>query len=209
MRPNYAPERNLIGILGLLAVSTWALAAQGHLSATFKRGTDLLTPYLVLTDKVSADPKTKNARAQIEEGIRLLGEVTQAQPDNWAAFWFIGKGHQALRNHAAAEGAFRRAYEIKPGHTDIARELVIESVCSGKLDQGVAVAKQVVDHNPRDAGMAANLGLAYLASGQLKLARQAIERALALDPSDTISQALYKEIAAVEAGRAPGKYCPQ
>jgi Flp pilus assembly protein TadD len=178
------------------------------MSAAFKRGADLLKPYLVLSDKGSADPKSSEARKKIDEGIRVLTEVTNAQPDNWSAFWLIGKGHQAVGNHAAAEVALKRAHAINPGHPDVAREFMIESVCVGKLEQGVTVAKGVAELHPKDAGLRANLGLAYLASGQLQESRQAIERALVLDPNDPITQALLKEIKAVQSGRAPGRYCP-
>jgi len=195
-------------VLASVVVCCEAHGAEPDMSAAFRRGTNLLQPFLVLTDKGSSNPRSPEARAQIDEGIRLLAEVTNAQPENWAAFWFIGKGQQAVGNHAAAEAAFQRAHTINPRHPDVAREFMIESVCTGKLEQAVAVAKRTAELHPSDAGLLANLGLAYLANSQVKEARRAVEGALALEPKDSVTQALFAEIKAIEGGRAPGRYCP-
>jgi cytochrome c-type biogenesis protein CcmH/NrfG len=186
-----------------------ALSAEQDSSAAFEKGTELLGPYLILADRPSADAATPEARAKINEGIRILTDVAEAKPDNWAAFWFIGKGQQSLGNHVAAEAALNRAHTINPGAPDVGRELMIESICSGHLSAAVAVAQTTARLNSANAGLIANLGLAYLANGQLAQARSAVERALSLEPNDQISRALLFEIKAVERGRTPGHYCPR
>jgi len=199
----------VIAAILLLGVSVRAPGASDQeLDAAYKQGSKLLEPYLVLSDRPARDATTRDARAQILEGIRLLSTVTEAKPENWAAFWLMGKGHQSLRDHVAAEGAFKRSYAINPTHRDVARELMIESICTGHTGAAVAVAEDIARLNPRDAGLAANLGLAYLADGQLTKARSATERALQLDPEDRITRGLLSEVVSVQGGRKPSKYCP-
>jgi tetratricopeptide (TPR) repeat protein len=195
----------------LLLATAAAVSAAGsdeEVAAAYKNGTGLIEPFLVLTDRASNDPRTPQAHAQILEGIRLLSTVVEARQDNWAAFWFIGKGHQALRDHPAAEKAFTRSYALNPTHRDVARELMIESICAGNANAAVAVAESIVKSHPNDAGLAANLGLAHLANGQVPQARIATERALQLAPSDKITRALLSEITSVQNGRSPSRYCP-
>jgi tetratricopeptide (TPR) repeat protein len=195
-------------VLCVGAAIAWAGTADRDLSEAFKSGAQLIEPYLKLTDKGATDPTTPEARARISEGIRILTDVTKGTPDNWPAFWMIGKGHQSLGNHVAAEAAFKRAYAINPENADIARELMIESICSDHTSDAVEVAKRAVRQNAMAADLVANLALAYLADGQLVEAREAVERAAKLAPGDEITRGLLVEIKAVQGGRKAGNYCP-
>jgi Flp pilus assembly protein TadD len=198
----------------LLLLTTALLGAPAALSTEpsaeelFKKGSGLIEPYMVVVDRESADPNTPEAKKQIAAGIQLLTAVTKKDPRNWSAFWFIGKAEQARRNHAAAEGAFQRAFELKPEHSAVGRELMIESICAGHSAAAVSVAERSVSLNPRDPEMVANLALAYLADGQVGKARRAVNDSILLEPKDEITHALSREIAAVEDGREPRNYCP-
>jgi tetratricopeptide (TPR) repeat protein len=174
----------------------------------FRKGSELIEPYMAVVDRESVDPTTPEAKQRIAEGIRLLTVVTKQDPHNWSAFWFIGKGEQARRNHAAAESAFQRAFELSPGQSAVSRELMIESICAGHSADAVRVAEKSVGLNARDPEMVANLALAYLADGQVAKARKAVNEAIVLDPRDEITHALSQEITAVEDGRKPRNYCP-
>jgi cytochrome c-type biogenesis protein CcmH/NrfG len=202
--------KSVVVLVFLAAVTAvFAAGSDEEVDAAYKKGGRLLEPFLVLSDRGSNDPKTPQARAQILEGIRLLSTVVEAKPDNWAAFWLIGKGHQSLRDHSAAQTAFQRSYAINPAHRDVARELVIESICTGQTAAAVLVAESIAKANPTDAGLVANLGLAHLANGQLAQARSTTERALKLAPEDRISRALLSEVTSIQNGRKPSHYCPR
>jgi len=194
--------------LALMGCMALALAAEPFDAELFRKGSELIQPYMAVVDRESADPTTAEAKQRIAEGIRLLTLVTKQDPQNWSAFWFIGKGEQARRNHVAAESAFQRAFEISPGESAVGRELMIESICAGHSGDAVRVAEKSVSLNARDPEMVANLALAYLADGQVPKARKTVNEAIVLEPRDEITHALSQEITAVEDGRAPRNYCP-
>ena len=185
-----------------------ALAEDPSGAELFTKGSKLIQPYMAVVDRESADPTTPAAKQQIAEGIRLLTLVTKQDAQNWSAFWFIGKGEQARRNHAAAERAFQHAFEIDPGQSAVGRELMIESICTGHSADAVRVAEKSVSLSPRDSEMVANLALAYLANGQVAKARKAVNESIVLEPRDEITHALSQEITAVEDGSKPRNYCP-
>jgi Flp pilus assembly protein TadD len=195
---------------GPLAVTaSLVFAADPSAAELFKKGSALIEPYMTVVDREAADTSTPEAKKQIAEGIRVLTQVTRQQPQNWSAFWFIGKAEQARRNHAAAETAFQRAFELNPAHSAVGRELMIESICAGHSADAVRVAEKSVGLNPRDSEMVANLALAYLADGQVAKARRAVNDSIVLQPVDEVTHALSREITAVEDGRKPRNYCPQ
>lgn len=175
---------------------------------TFRQATQLIEPYLVLAGRAPADARTEKGRAEIARAVAMLKRVIAPNPKHWPAHWFIGKANQAMRDHPAAFGAFKRSLELRPSHPDVAREFVIEAICVGETSQAVAAAREVANSNPSDAGLVANLALALLADSKVSQARETAERALAMDPADRITKSLLNEIIQVQGGRSPSRYCP-
>ena len=112
-----------------------------------------------------------------------------------------GKGFQALGETAAACDAFGRAFSIQQNNPDVAREYMLECLSLGRNLEGLRAAKMAVSLRPTDAGLHANLALAYLVSGNAPSALQVVNEALQLDPSDTITQNIKKVTQQVIDGR--------
>lgn len=202
--------RHSIFSCALLAVfsATQIVFAAEDVNVTFQQATKLIEPYLILADRSAAEARTDQGRAQIARAITLLTRVTVADPSHWQSYWFIGKAHQALRNHPDAFSAFKKSLNLRPSNPDVAREFVIEAICTGATADAVVVALEVARANPSNSGLLANLGLALLADGKVSQAKATVEKALAMTPEDRITRALLDESMKVQAGRAPSNYCP-
>ncbi len=61
-------------------------------------------------------------RRRIRKAIRLLNQVVELNPDNWAALWVTGKAHQALGENELALDSFSRSRLLNENHPDVARE---------------------------------------------------------------------------------------
>jgi tetratricopeptide (TPR) repeat protein len=206
MRSVHSPSLFLATLAFALSFSSSAWAED--LESNFKEATARLQPYLVLTDRAAANARTGVGKAEIAGALALLEKVTAARPDHWPAFWFIGKAHQALREHPASYEAFKQSFALKPLHPDVAREFVIEAICVNATSEAVTAARGVATSNASNAGLRANLGLALLANGQLAEAYNVTKEALAMDPNDRITKGLLAEIVEVQRGRPPSQYCP-
>ena len=145
--------------------------------ASFRRGADLIGPHMLLMDRKAAPPSESDVRV----GIACLDRVLEIDPSNWSALWIRGKAFQSMREHAKAVESFRSAYRLKPENPDVAREFVEELLETQQFREAVAIAREVSDHNPRDAGLKANLALAQLMSGDAPSAQQNIAEALQLE----------------------------
>ena len=202
-------RHSIFSVVLLAALSTLQVgSAAEDFNLTFRQAAKLIDPYLVLTDRSAAEARTDQGRAQIAQAIAMLTRVTAADPSHWQSYWFIGKAHQALRNHPDAFNAFRRSLNLRPPYPDVAREFVIEAICVGATTEAVVAAREVAEANPSNSGLLANLGLALLADGKASQARATVEKALAMAPEDRITRALLEESIQVQAGQAPSKYCP-
>jgi len=165
----------------------------------YERGSQLISPHMQLLDR---DPRvTKAVREQVTRGIRDLDAVTTYNPGNWAAFWIKGKGYQVLGAHEAANREFKASFDIQKQNPDVAREYAASCLELGHGAEAVRVAQHAIDVTPDDAGLYANLALAFLIDGKNAEAKKAIEQALMMAPQDKISQAVRIVVDDVIAGK--------
>jgi tetratricopeptide (TPR) repeat protein len=197
----------LLLALSIALGTAGAACAQDDPVALFQEGARTVRPYLALVGAERSDPRSSQGQADIARGLELMKQATQARPDFWQAFWFIGKTYQATGDRPAAYRALKRAYELQPDHKDVAREYVFEAMCTSHPDEAIAAARRVSDANPKDAGLAANVALALLSARQLDAAADAAKHALQLAPDDVITRRLADEIAAEKSGKAPANVC--
>jgi tetratricopeptide (TPR) repeat protein len=194
-------ERKFVMFTRLLALMSSMVGCSGAVDAdplptisnsdeqnrVYRKGCDLIKPYMRIHG-VEAKRIDAAAKAKIARGIALLGVVTKYSPSNWSAHWICGKGYQALGDSPAACDAFKRAFEIQTENPDVAREYMFECLNLGRGIEGLRAATLAVKLNPSDAGLHANLALAYLVSGDPPSALKAVDEALRLNPSDAISK---------------------
>lgn len=192
----------------LLALLAPGATAAEDFEQTFNQGVKLIQPYMALTDKAAAvDARSAAGQKDLRDGIALLTRVTEHNPKNFAAFWFIGKAWQAQKDHPKAYAAFKQSLALKPANTGIPREFVREAICVGATGEAVTAATEVVAAHPADVALQTHLGLALLADHQVPKAKAAIDRALALAPNDPFAQGLAEEVAALQGGAPPAAYC--
>jgi Flp pilus assembly protein TadD len=198
-------KRILVYLFGLLPFATGAQKAEPadpkalH-DFLYKQATDLVRPYLVLQDVLVKNAKTTKARADLERAISLFDRVLSINQENWAAAWFAGKAAQSLGNQERAYGFFKCSFEVQKKNPDVARELMLTCLDTGRAKEAVEVAEHAVQLTDSDAGLKANLALARLCAGDLVGADNAIDAALIQDPRDEISITLQKLIGEVRRG---------
>ena len=101
------------------------------------------------------------------------------------------------RDFSGAVAALRRALELAPKDTEIKRELAENLLLKGEYNEAATLYRELADANPRDAQYPLRLSQIYRQQGDLKKAREAHERARALDPGSLEVQ--YNEVNLLEA----------
>jgi tetratricopeptide (TPR) repeat protein len=183
------------------AIPSMTKADERRHDELFKRGADLISPYMRLTDRPPR--KSDDASRNLREGIRLLDEALKLFPGNWSALWIQGKAFQALDDHAQAYARFKRAFALQRDNPDVGREFMFECLEIGQGAEAVEVARTAASKAPRDAGLRANLALALLLAGRVSEADDAANQAQLIDPADKITQNLVRVIGEVRRGKRP------
>lgn len=157
----------------------------------YKKGTDLIYPYLRIRN---TNPTiTDSAKIKIDSGMVYLNAVTSINPKNYSAYWIKGKGYEVLDDHEKAYIELSKAFILNKENPDVAREYALQCLELGYGEEAVEVSTYAVSILPNDPGLLGNLATAYLINGDLNKAKQTIDSALIVLPSDNINAQL-KEI---------------
>ena len=105
----------------------------------------------------------------------------------WGAHFAVGLVLRILKRREEAELAFRKANDLQPGVINTLRELVRGLGEQGKNHEALAFARETVKAEPDDAGAWGNLAMCLIQCEERSEAREAIDRALSLDPQDPIN----------------------
>jgi tetratricopeptide (TPR) repeat protein len=167
----------------------------------FQEGSGLIKPYMRLHGVPEKSTSSARAKAEIARGIALLDAVIAYNTNNWAAWWTIGKGYQALGDSDKACDAFGKSYAIQRGNADVAREYMFECLNLGRTTEAIAAAEYAVSLSPKDAGIHANVALAYTLAGRIADAQAAIGKSLQIDPNDKISLSLHRIVQEIVDGK--------
>jgi hypothetical protein len=100
----------------------------------YDTGCDLILPYIKLENHETRSAQSNGARREVERGIQLLDFILIVNPQNWSAYWIIGKGYQALGNSEMACDALGKAFAIEKGNPDVAREYMYECLQLGRSE---------------------------------------------------------------------------
>ncbi|MFV1965665.1 MAG: tetratricopeptide repeat protein [Pirellulaceae bacterium] len=172
----------------------------------YRQGCDLISPYMQLHAVKAKAGHTERARQDLHRGIELLEHAIAIHADNWSAYWMIGKAYQALGDPVNACDAFGKSFSIQAENPDVVREYMVECLKLGRAGDGMDAAEHAVQLDSQDAGLVANLALAYLIGGRIDAALETVEQSLALDGDDEITQDLRSLIREVRDGKcAPPK----
>jgi tetratricopeptide (TPR) repeat protein len=166
-----------------------------------KQAGDLITPYMRIQGVPEKPTNSGKARADINRGMVLLQAVLVYNPTNWSSWWVLGKAHQALGEAEKACDAFGKSYAIQKENPDVAREYMFECLEIGRIVEAISAAEHAVILSPQDAGLYANLALAYTLASRITDAQSAIGKSLQIDPNDKISLTLRRIVREIADGK--------
>lgn len=143
------------------------------------------------------------ARRDIGKAVSALDQALELDAGHWQSHWLRAKCLQALGQFDESLEGFSKAWLLNPSHGDTAREAGISATEAGKLDVAVYYAHEALKLKPDDAGLRANLAMAYLYAGNLDAATREASVAVQAQPADMISRAVLVLVQEVSAGRMP------
>jgi TolB-like protein/cytochrome c-type biogenesis protein CcmH/NrfG len=125
----------------------------------------------------------RQALAAAEKAVALAPDM----PDGYLARGFIREGDQWDWSGARAD--YERALSLGPEDVDVKRYYASFLRTVGRLPEAIAVFRETVKLDPLNSRGWTGLGAVYIASGQLALAREALNRSLEINPEQNFAAA--------------------
>jgi len=135
-------------------------------------------------------------RRRLRKALVHFTSALELFPSMWQCMMAVGKIHQRLGEHDEALAWFRRAQELAPSESAVAREAGIEALETRDVPFAEQCFRTAIRAKPEDAGLLSNLAIAELMAGSVDDAK------LARDPSDKVAAAVRRAVERVQSGRA-------
>ena len=146
----------------------------------------------VLKEAVSVSPKNADRQTKLGEALLAEGRVQEAKkafntalqidPDNSDRMTAIGEAYLAGGMAQEAERAFKASIDSNPDNLYVYNRLGIAFRRQKKFQESVNYYKMALEIDPEEENIMYNLARAYLGIGDKNQAKEALQRALALNP---------------------------
>jgi cytochrome c-type biogenesis protein CcmH/NrfG len=152
-------------------------AAQAAAGGEQEKANAALRELFAKANQLSQEGKT-------DEAIAAYTEVLAKNPQVAEAHYNIGYLRGQKKDWPAAEAAYLKALEVRPGYGEAISALARVYQDSGQPDKATALLAKAAAENPKDAKVQFNLGVFYLNAGRSEEASAAFQKALEADPTN-------------------------
>lgn len=126
----------------------------------------------------------------------LLEKLTQKSP-NPRAFALLAASYEQMHEYGLAANAYRQALKLDPGRAELKEGLAQDLALANQLDDALNLYQEIVQANPQNGQAYLRMSQIYRQQKKFDLARQANDKAKAIDPDSL--EVRYNSVALLEA----------
>lgn len=152
-------------------------AAQAAAGGEAEKANAVLREMFAKANQLSAEGKS-------DEAVAAYNEVLAKNPQIAEAHYNIGYLKSQKKDWPAAEAAYLKALEIRPGYGEAISALARVYQDSGQPAKATEILTKAATDNPKDGKVQFNLGVFYLNSGKADEATAAFTKAAEVDPAN-------------------------
>jgi len=192
--PPAAAHAGLAVVLAFLAARTFARTLDWRTTETFWESELAKAPREVVVNNNLA--VAYSGRGEYRLARERLLVALQVSPGYWRAWVNLGIAEQRLGDRAAARRAYDRAVALAPTFHDPIYWLAGLAKEEGNLEEAATLLGRASAVAPEQGWLARQHGEALLAVGRRHAAREALRRAVQLDPRDAEARRLLEGLGA-------------
>ena len=172
------------------AAATWRQGVTTSADLEFQNAIarQLLECHIEEFEKRFRDASEQVLAGEAREGLAFFQECTLTVPQFWPAWFFLSKAYQHLKMQPHSLEALEKARHLAPDNSIIWNELGLVSTLTNDHYYALHCFEHALTLAPFNADYLSNQALTFIKLGKIDKARDAIERALAIKPDDSISR---------------------
>jgi arylsulfatase A-like enzyme/tetratricopeptide (TPR) repeat protein len=149
---------------------------------TLIQGTEKIPDSEILLSRLG---HTYLVTGRFKEAFEAMADVLRINPRNVDALTVSAGVMETQRNKEEARRFYEKAIAIEPESKYLRMSYALNLASSGKINEGIAVYRQLVEDYPNDAVLYQYLGIAYGVSGDYAKSIESLKQAVYIHPTPT------------------------
>lgn len=143
----------------------------------------------------------ESEKKRLEEAIKDFQKCLDIVPDHWQSMMLMAKAFQRLERHSEALELLETALKIELENHSIPMEASLEAMHLKDLDKAILYSKESLKRRPNDFALLGNHAMNLLVAEKDLEAKEVIEKAIILQPNDSVNRNIESMIKDVLSGK--------
>lgn len=148
--------------------------------------------------------RSKNLKAseklKLEESAKDYQKCLQIFPDHWQSMFLMAKAYQRLERHSESLEQLESAFKIELKNHSIPIEASLEAMHLKDLEKALFYSEESLKRKPNDFALLGNHAMNLLVAQKDNEAKDTIEKAIKLQPNDSINRNIESMVRDVMSG---------
>jgi len=140
-------------------------------------------------------------KLRANKAIKYFDQALSIYPEHYQSLFFLGKLYQRLAKYEKALLYFETALKFEHSNHNIPLEASLVAMHLNLFDKAIEYSKEALRRKPDDFALLGNHSMNLLIAGFDSDAKETIDKAITLNPSDNINQRIKAKIVSVISGQ--------
>lgn len=156
---------------------------------------------LIFLDGYRRKKLNESDKKRLEESISDFKKCLDIVPDHWQSMILLAKTLQRLERHSEALTQLEKALKINLENPSIAMEASLEAMHLKDIDKAIEYSEESLKRKPNDIALLGNHAMNLLIAKKDLEAKETIDKAINLNPNDSINRNIEQTINGVLSGK--------
>jgi tetratricopeptide (TPR) repeat protein len=140
-------------------------------------------------------------KVRANKAIKYFDQALAIYPEHFQSLFFIGKLYQRLRDYEKALTSFESALKFEHSDDNLPQEASIIAMHLNQVDKAIELSEEALRRRPGDFALLGNHSMNLLIAGRDNDAKETIDQAIRINPTDDINKRIKAKIEGVLTGQ--------
>lgn len=140
-------------------------------------------------------------KLKANKAIKYFNQALAIYPQHFQSLFLLGKLYQRLGDYEKSLSYLEASLTLEKTNHNIPQEASLVAMHLNQVDKAIEYSKEALQRNPGDIALLGNHSMNLLIAGLDDEAKNTIDKAVLLNPEDTINQRIKAKVYGIIEGR--------